>query len=169
MDTQVTRQRSGIGRPSVDGDRPVRRLCPNHRNKSDRKENARQSQLCSMPASPPEEPRPPEEQGSAGASPSRRALPRRLRLSSGDTIPNCLGEFREIRESKQRTGIAPYSHPAGTLGATLALSASGHERMVKGPTAASKEQRIDFSAGIAWFGDILNIEAPFVEIGSFGL
>ena len=38
--------------------------------------------------------------------------------SSGDTIPNCLGEFREIRESKQRTGIAPYGHPAGTLGAT---------------------------------------------------
>src|SRR5271165_6756526 len=38
----------------------------------------------------------------------------------------------------------------------LALSASGHERMVKGPTAASKEERIDFSAGIAWFGDILN-------------
>ena len=34
----------------------------------------------------------------------------------------------------------------------LALSASGHERMVIGPTAASKEQRIDFSAGIAWFG-----------------
>jgi len=27
----------------------------------------------------------------------------------------------------------------------LALSAFGHERMVKGPTAASKEQRIDFS------------------------
>ena len=23
--------------------------------------------------------------------------------SSGDTIPNCLGEFREIRESKERT------------------------------------------------------------------
>ena len=47
----------------------------------------------------------------------------------------------------------------------LALSASGHERMVKGPTAASREERIDFSAGIAWFGDILNIEGPFVEIG----
>ena len=47
----------------------------------------------------------------------------------------------------------------------LALSASGHERMVKGPTAASKELRIDFSAGIAWFGDILNIEGSFVEIG----
>jgi len=28
----------------------------------------------------------------------------------------------------------------------LALSVSGRERMVKGPTAASKEQRIDFSA-----------------------
>jgi hypothetical protein len=47
----------------------------------------------------------------------------------------------------------------------LALSASGHERMVKGPTAASKEQLIDFSAGIAWFGDILNIDGSFVEIG----
>jgi hypothetical protein len=46
----------------------------------------------------------------------------------------------------------------------LALSASGHERMVKGPTAASKEQRIDFSARIARFGDILR-EGPFVEIG----
>ena len=84
--------------------------------------------------------------------------------SSGDTIPNCLGEFREIRESKQRTGIAPYGHPAGTPGAT-GVERLGHERMVKGPTAASKEQRIDFSAGIVWFGDILNIEGPFVEIG----
>src|SRR5271157_4854422 len=37
----------------------------------------------------------------------------------------------------------------------LALSVSGRERMVKGPMAASKEQRIDFSAGIACFGDIL--------------
>src|SRR5208337_1542169 len=52
MDTRVTRQRSGTGRPSVAGDGPVRRPCPNQRNKSDRKENARQSQLCSMPASP---------------------------------------------------------------------------------------------------------------------
>src|SRR5208337_3146378 len=39
-------------------------------------------------------------------------------MSSGDTIPNCLGEFREIRESKERTGIAAYGHPAGTPGAT---------------------------------------------------
>ncbi len=41
----------------------------------------------------------------------------RDRWSSGDTMPNCLGEFREIREGKQRTGIAPYVRPAGTLGA----------------------------------------------------
>ena len=34
----------------------------------------------------------------------------------------------------------------------LALSVSGDERIVKGPTAASKEQQIDFSAEIAWFG-----------------
>ena len=32
--------------------------------------------------------------------------------SSGDTIPSCLGEFREIRESKQRIGIAPYGRHA---------------------------------------------------------
>jgi len=37
----------------------------------------------------------------------------------------------------------------------LALSASGRERMVYGPTAASEEKRIDLYAGIAWFGDIL--------------
>jgi len=38
----------------------------------------------------------------------------------------------------------------------LALGASGHERMVYGPTAASEEERIDLSAGIAWFGEILS-------------
>ncbi len=43
----------------------------------------------------------------------------------------------------------------------LALSASGHERMFNGWAAASGEKRIDFSAGIAWFGDILNIEEEF--------
>ena len=47
----------------------------------------------------------------------------------------------------------------------LALSASGHERMVNG-WAASGKKRINFSVGIAWFGDILNIDAPLVEIGS---
>ena len=41
-----------------------------------------------------------------------------FRRSSGYTIPNCLGEFREIRESKQRTGIAADGHPAGAPGAT---------------------------------------------------
>jgi len=35
----------------------------------------------------------------------------------------------------------------------LAWSASGRERMVSGPTAASAGgERIGFSAGIAWFG-----------------
>jgi hypothetical protein len=47
----------------------------------------------------------------------------------------------------------------------LALSASGHERMFNGWAAASGEKRIDFSAGVAWFGDILNIDGPLVEIG----
>ena len=40
----------------------------------------------------------------------------------------------------------------------LALSVSGRERMFNGWAAASGEKRIDFSAGVAWFGDILNIE-----------
>ena len=37
----------------------------------------------------------------------------------------------------------------------LALSASGRERMVYGPMAASEDIRIDFSVGIAQFGAIL--------------
>ena len=37
----------------------------------------------------------------------------------------------------------------------LALSVSGRERMLKGWAAAGGEKRIDFSAGVAWFGDIL--------------
>ena len=37
--------------------------------------------------------------------------------SSGDTIPNCLGELGEIRGAG-RTGIAADGHPAGTPGAT---------------------------------------------------
>jgi hypothetical protein len=37
----------------------------------------------------------------------------------------------------------------------LALSASGRDRMVYGPTAASEDKRIDFSVGIARFGAIL--------------
>ena len=35
--------------------------------------------------------------------------------SSGDTIPNCLGEFREIRESKQRTSIENRSGQAPSI------------------------------------------------------
>jgi|GEM_PF-1079721 len=54
----------------------------------------------------------------------------------------------------------------------LALSASGHERMVDGRAAASGEKRMDLSEEIAWFGnilnfgDILNMDGPLVEIGS---
>jgi len=46
---QVTRHRSGTGRPSVEEDGRVRRPRPNQRNKSDGKENTRQPQLCSVP------------------------------------------------------------------------------------------------------------------------
>ena len=47
----------------------------------------------------------------------------------------------------------------------LALSASGHERLINGRAAANGEERFDFSAGIARFGDIINIGGPLVEIG----
>ena len=48
--------------------------------------------------------------------------------SSGDTIPNCLGEFREIKE---RTGIVTFGHPAGTPEQT-GVERLGHERTVNG-------------------------------------
>ncbi len=44
-----------------------------------------------------------------------RALP--TDTSSGDTIPNYLGEFREIRESNERAGIASDGHQTGRPGA----------------------------------------------------
>jgi hypothetical protein len=54
----------------------------------------------------------------------------------------------------------------------MALSASGHERMVNVRAAATGGKRTDLSARIAWFGnmlnfgDILNMGGPLVEIGS---
>jgi len=54
----------------------------------------------------------------------------------------------------------------------LALSASGHERVVNDRAAASGEKRMDLSEQIAWFGnrldfgDILNMDGPLVETGS---
>src|SRR5271157_420247 len=84
--------------------------------------------------------------------------------SSGDTIPNRLGEFRGIRESNERIDIAAYGHPAGRPGAT-GVERPGHERMANGWAAASGEKRFELSETIAWFGEILNIDGPLVEIG----
>jgi len=47
---------------------------------------------------------------------------------------------------------------------SLALSASGHERMVNGRAAASGEKRMDLSEEIAWSGNILK----FGEILNYG-
>ncbi len=78
----------------------------------------------------------------------------RFVASSGDTIPNCLGEFREIRESNERTSVAARAIREARL-EQPELSGSSQERMVYGPTATSGGKRIDFSTGIAWFGDII--------------
>jgi hypothetical protein len=51
----------------------------------------------------------------------------------------------------------------------LALSASGHERMVNGRAAASGEEKFDLPEAIARFGDILNMEGPLVEIRSLSV
>jgi hypothetical protein len=40
----------------------------------------------------------------------------------------------------------------------MALSASGHERVVNDPPEASGQKGMDLSEEIAWFGDILNID-----------
>ena len=48
----------------------------------------------------------------------------------------------------------------------LALSASCHERNGQQSGGGEREKRIDLSEEIAWFGDILNIDDPLVEIGS---
>jgi hypothetical protein len=83
--------------------------------------------------------------------------------SSGDTIPNCLGEFREIRESKQRTGMAPYGHPAGTPGATGVQRLRPRENVQRLGGERGDTDRL--SATIYWLGDILNMDGPLVEFG----
>ncbi len=53
----------------------------------------------------------------------------------------------------------------------LALSTSGHKRMVNDREEATGEKPIDLSDEIAWFGnilnfgDILNMDGPLLEIG----
>src|SRR5208337_4999252 len=89
-------------------------------------------------------------------------------MSSGDTIPNCL------MSSGDRVPGKPYLTAWANSGNSgrelalrlmairqarlepLALSVYGRERMFNGWAAASEEKRIDFSARVAWFGDILN-------------
>ena len=85
---------------------------------------------------------------------AREAEARSGFISSGDTIPDRLGEFLEIRESKERIGIASEGIRPARL-EPLALRAPGHERMANGWAAASGEKRIELSETIAWFGDIL--------------
>ena len=54
----------------------------------------------------------------------------------------------------------------------LALSVSGHQRVVNDRAEATGQKRMDLSEEIAWFGrilnfgDILNMDGPLVEIGS---
>ncbi len=62
--------------------------------------------------------------------------------------------FRDELQATHGFAWKPRSDISQPLG-RLALSASGHERMVNGWAAASGEERFDFSAGIARFGDIM--------------
>ena len=76
--------------------------------------------------------------------------------SSGDTIPNRWAEFREIRESKQRIGIAAYGHPAGRPRATGVERLRSREHGLR-PVGRRRARTngLIFSVGIARFGAIL--------------
>ncbi len=82
----------------------------------------------------------------------------RVRVSSSFSLPDARTPYLTAWANSGKSGRASREQALRRMAIRqarlepLALSASGHERMVKGPTAASKEQRIDFSAGIAWFG-----------------
>jgi len=78
----------------------------------------------------------PGELGFCSLPPSRTRFAR----SSGDTIPNCWGEFREIRKRKEKRGIAADGRPAGMPGAT-GVERPSHERTVNGCAAASGEKK----------------------------
>ena len=94
-----------------------------------------------------------------------------MHLSSGDTIPNCLVPGTPYLTAWANSGKSRRERASRLMAIRqtrlerLALSASGHERMVKGQAATSGEKRIDLSEEIAWFRDILNIDDPLVEIG----
>ena len=95
---------------------------------------------------------------------SQRRLHHTPRIRS--VLPCTVFSWATARERALRlTGIRPAClEPA-------AMSASGHARMVNDRPVASVEKRIDLSEEIAWsgnilnFGDILNMDGPFVEIG----
>jgi len=67
-------------------------------------------------------------------------------------------------KSKGRPCIAADGHTAGTFGATgverLRPRENGQQL-----SGGKRKERVDFSAGIARFGNILNIEGPLDEIG----
>ena len=73
--------------------------------------------------------------------------------SSGDTIPNCLGELGEIRE---RTGIAADGHPAGAPGATGVERLRPQENVQRGKRC--QEPKYDLLASICpkWVPDTLS-------------
>ena len=58
--------------------------------------------------------------------------------SSGDTIPNRLGEFREIRESNERVGIAAYGHPGAIRSIFSTCNALGQDGL---PTLGMVQKR----------------------------
>ena len=82
-----------------------------------------------------------------------------------DTIPYCLGELGEIRESKQRTGTPADEHPTGTFGALGVERLGDESEWSTGRAAASGEKRIDLSVGCALFGAILKERGLLVAIG----
>ena len=73
-----------------------------------------------------------------------RKFQKRNQISPTGDLDNVALEFSHQRLAIRQGRLEP-----------LALSALGHENVVNGRAAASREEKFDLSAGIAWVGDIL--------------
>jgi len=129
------RQRSGTGRSAIAEDGRVRRPCPNQRNKSERKENMRQPQLCSMPV-------------------PRKTAPHYRPLGNG-RLPVVPGiDLRKAIKSARSWGVCPFSRPSGMSDSPVEATASIWAR---GTTSVAPRARFSVS-------DVAGSEAMIPEI-----
>ncbi len=86
-------------------------------------------------------------------------LPRTIRTDSPNQPSSKVfgASERSSARRRKRPFTFPWSRNVGGRFRALALSASGHTRMVNGRAAAGGEKRMDLSEEITWFGNIPNL------------